>query len=79
MKQMADADRHDIDRISHLNAMRHFHYEPFSVIPKEEATVAALRRRAIGHDVSIQSKAKRFQGPSSTKAADLAKMSSSAR
>ncbi|HMC40670.1 MAG TPA: amidohydrolase family protein [Acidimicrobiales bacterium] len=79
LKQLDGADRHDIDRISHLNAMRHFSYDPFSVIPKEEATVGALRRRAVGHDVSIQSRAKHYTGPSSTRAADLAKMSSSAR
>jgi predicted TIM-barrel fold metal-dependent hydrolase len=77
MKQMAGVDRSDLDRVSHLNAMRHFSYDPFSVIPKEEATVGALRRRAVGHDVSIQSKAKRFSGPSSRMAADLGKMSSS--
>jgi hypothetical protein len=79
VKQMADADRHDIDRVSHLNAMRLFSYDPFSRIPKGEATVGALRSRAFGHDVSIQSRVKRFQGPSSTRAADLGKMSSSAR
>ena len=74
IKQMAGVDRSDVDRVSHLNAMRHFSYDPFSVIPKEEATVAALRRRAAGHDVSIQSRAKRFAGPSSRMAADLGKM-----
>jgi predicted TIM-barrel fold metal-dependent hydrolase len=79
VKQMADADRHDIDRVSHLNAMRLFSYDPFSRIPKGDATVGALRSRAFGHDVSIQSRVKRFQGPSSTRAADLGKMSSSAR
>ncbi|HET6963323.1 MAG TPA: amidohydrolase family protein [Acidimicrobiales bacterium] len=77
LKQMGGVERNDIDRVSHLNAMRHFHYDPFSLIPREEATVGALRRRAAGHDVSIQSRAKRFSGPSSRMAADLAKMSSS--
>jgi predicted TIM-barrel fold metal-dependent hydrolase len=74
MKQMDGVDRADIDRISHLNAMRHFSYDPFSFIPKEEATVGALRKRAAGHDVSIQSRVKRFSGPTSTKAADLGRL-----
>ena len=62
MKQMDGVDRHDIDRISHLNAMRNFRYDPFSVLPKEECTVGALRRKAAGHDVSIQAKGKRGTG-----------------
>ena len=77
MKQLDGADRHDIDRVSHLNAMKHFSYDPFAVIPKEEATVGALRRRAAGHDVSIRSRAKHYAGGSPKLAADLAKMSSS--
>ena len=62
MKQMDGVDRHDIDRISHLNAMRNFRYDPFSVIPKEECTVGALRRKAAGHDVSIKAHGKRSGG-----------------
>lgn len=73
MKQMDGVDRSDIDRISHLNAIRHFSYDPFSVIPREECTVGALRRRAAGHDVSIRSKLKRA-GAGSTLAADLGRM-----
>jgi predicted TIM-barrel fold metal-dependent hydrolase len=72
LKQMDAVDRHDIDRISHLNAMRHFSYDPFSVIPKDDCTVGALRRRAAGHDVSVQSKAKRAKG--SVMAADLGRI-----
>ncbi|HVA73655.1 MAG TPA: amidohydrolase family protein [Acidimicrobiales bacterium] len=62
MKQMDGVDRHDIDRISHLNAMRNFGYDPFSFMPKEECTVGALRRKAAGHDVSIKAKGKRGTG-----------------
>ena len=36
----------EIDAITHENAMRLFHYDPFSVIPKEQATVGALRAEA---------------------------------
>jgi hypothetical protein len=38
----------DINKITHLNAMRRFHYDPFSVIPKEQCTVGALRAQAEG-------------------------------
>ena len=62
MKQMDGVDRYDIDRISHLNAIRNFGYDPFSVLPKEECTVGALRRKAAGHDVSIKAKGKRGTG-----------------
>lgn len=42
-----------IDKITHGNAMRLFSYDPFSVMPREECTVGALRRKAEGHDVSL--------------------------
>jgi hypothetical protein len=35
--------------------MRIFHYDPFAHIPRDQATVGALRARAVGHDVSQQS------------------------
>jgi predicted TIM-barrel fold metal-dependent hydrolase len=38
----------EINKITHENAMRIFNYDPFSVIPKEQATVAALRAQAEG-------------------------------
>ncbi len=38
--------------------MREFHYDPFSVIPKDQATVGALRAKAAGRDVSVVSKGK---------------------
>ncbi|MFC5747256.1 amidohydrolase family protein [Actinomadura rugatobispora] len=42
-----------IDKVTHLNAMRLFSYDPFSVRPRERCTVGALRKEAEGHDVSI--------------------------
>ncbi len=42
----------DIDRITHLNAMREFSYDPFAHLPREQATVAALRARAKHVDLS---------------------------
>lgn len=74
-KQLDGVSRHDIDRMSHLNAIRHFSFDPFSVRSKEECTVGALRKKAAGHDVSIKAKGKRG-GASHTLAAELGKLSS---
>jgi hypothetical protein len=38
----------EIDKMTHLNAMRRFRYDPFAVRPREECTVAALRAQADG-------------------------------
>jgi predicted TIM-barrel fold metal-dependent hydrolase len=51
----------EIDRITHLNAMKFFQYDPFSKRPREQCTVGALRAEAAGHDVSIQSKGRRSE------------------
>jgi len=45
----------DIDKITHENAMRWYRFDPFSVRPKEQSTVGALRAEVAGHDVSVQS------------------------
>ena len=45
----------EIDAITHLNAMREFRFDPFSVRPREQCTVGALRAEAAGHDVSTHS------------------------
>jgi hypothetical protein len=74
MKQMDGVERRDVDRMSHLNAMRHFSFDPFATIPREEATVGALRRRAAGHDVSIRSRSAVRAHGGSTMAADLSKL-----
>lgn len=50
-----DVPDDDLDKITHLNAMRWYSYDPFAHVPREEATVAALRARAAGHDVAIRS------------------------
>jgi hypothetical protein len=34
--------------------MRWYHFDPFTHISREQATVGALRKAAEGHDVSIQ-------------------------
>ncbi|MGH3563966.1 MAG: amidohydrolase family protein, partial [Mycobacterium sp.] len=65
----------DIDKITHLNAMRHFHYDPFSVLGgKQNCTVGALRKSVEGHDVSLKSQRREGgQRPRMT-ASDLAKL-----
>jgi hypothetical protein len=44
----------EINKMTYENAMRWYHWDPFSHIAKEQATVGALRKAAEGHDVSIQ-------------------------
>src|SRR4030095_11680524 len=61
------------DKISHLNAMRHFRYDPFTVRGgREECTVGALRARAAGHDVAIRSVNPDKVGHHATRSVDLA-------
>ncbi|MBX6390630.1 MAG: amidohydrolase [Frankia sp.] len=50
MRQIDDDEV--INKITHLNAMRIFKYNPFERMPKSECTVGALRARVPGHDVS---------------------------
>jgi len=58
MKYLEDVPDADIDKITHLNAMKHFQYDPFSVRPREQCTVAALRAEAADVDVSLVSRAR---------------------
>jgi hypothetical protein len=55
MKSLGGVPDDEIDKITHLNAMRHFSYDPFAHIPRERATVSALRGEAIDWDVSVKS------------------------
>ena len=45
----------DIHKITHRNAMREFHFDPFAHRPQEACTVAALRAEAEGVDLSLKS------------------------
>jgi predicted TIM-barrel fold metal-dependent hydrolase len=68
----------DLDRITHLNAMRHFHYDPFAALGgREQCTVGALRARAEGHDVAIRSQVRDSIARRGTLAADLLSVSTS--
>ena len=44
----------EINKMTYENAMRWYHFDPFTHIAKDQATVGALRKAAEGHDVSIQ-------------------------
>jgi predicted TIM-barrel fold metal-dependent hydrolase len=57
--EAADLTDDEIDKITHLNAMRDFTYDPFSIRPREQCTVGALRAEAIGVDVTPKAMAKR--------------------
>ncbi len=70
-KQLVGVSDADVDRITHLNAIRQFGYDPFSVLPREECTVGALRRKAAGHDVSIRSRNASHVGRHATLSVDL--------
>jgi hypothetical protein len=70
---VGDVSDHDIDRITHLNAMRHFSYDPFTAFGgRESCTVGVLRARAAGHDVAIRSVRADTVGQHATRAVDLA-------
>jgi predicted TIM-barrel fold metal-dependent hydrolase len=44
----------DINKMTHENAMRWYSFDPFAHLPREQATVGALRQAADGHDVSVR-------------------------
>lgn len=52
----------EIDKITHLNAMREFSYDPFSILKRENCTVAALRKQA--QDVDVEPKSRGGLNPS---------------
>jgi predicted TIM-barrel fold metal-dependent hydrolase len=45
----------EINKMTHENAMRHFRYDPFAHIPKEQASVGALRAQATDVDLGYRS------------------------
>ena len=49
-----DVPDDEINKMTHENAMRLYHFDPFVHIPKDQATVGALREQAHGHDVTIR-------------------------
>jgi predicted TIM-barrel fold metal-dependent hydrolase len=53
----------DVKKMTHENAMRWYSFDPFTRMAKEDATVGALRRRAVGHDVSTVARSTRVRTP----------------
>ena len=72
MKYLTGVPDDEIDKITHLNAMRHFRYDPFSVRPRETCTVGALRAEAADVDTSIVSRSKDGPKEKATGIMDLA-------
>jgi len=52
MKFLDGVPDEEVNKITHLNAMANFSYDPFAHIPREEATVAALRAKAVDVDTT---------------------------
>ncbi|MCU0267222.1 MAG: amidohydrolase [Acidimicrobiales bacterium] len=61
-QELAGVPDDEVDKITHLNAMRLFDYDPFSTRPREQCTVGALRAEAAGHDVTIRSTGQKMSG-----------------
>ena len=49
----------EINKMTYENAMRWYHWDPFSHITREQATVGSLRKAAEGHDVTIHALSKK--------------------
>ena len=73
----SDLTEDEIHQITHRNAMKWFHFDPFTVRPPENATAGALRAEVEGHDVSIQSRGK--SGRNALRMGDLQSIAASAR
>jgi tryptophan-rich sensory protein len=52
MRYLQDLPDEEIDKITHLNAMRNFSFDPFAHIPREQCTVGALRALATDVDTT---------------------------
>ncbi len=49
----------EIAKMTHTNAMRWYSFDPFTHVPRDQATVGALRERSAGHDVSVRARSTR--------------------
>jgi predicted TIM-barrel fold metal-dependent hydrolase len=54
MKSLAGVPDNEINQMTHENAMRFFQFDPFSVRPREECTVGALRAQAADVDLEFK-------------------------
>ena len=55
MRNFVGCSDEDIDKITHLNAMRTYSFDPFKDIPREQCTVGALRAKATHVDTTPRS------------------------
>jgi predicted TIM-barrel fold metal-dependent hydrolase len=69
-KSLSGIPDDEVDKMTHLNAMRVFQFDPFAVRPKERCTVAALRGEASDVDISVRSLGRKNVG--GMKATELA-------
>jgi predicted TIM-barrel fold metal-dependent hydrolase len=53
----------EVDALTHLNAMRLFHYDPFSVMEREDCTVRVLRARATDVDTTPRPSGRTIERP----------------
>jgi predicted TIM-barrel fold metal-dependent hydrolase len=60
MKSLDGVPDDEIDMMTHLNAMRVFHYDPFATRSREQCTVGALRAEATDVDIAQHHGRKRF-------------------
>jgi predicted TIM-barrel fold metal-dependent hydrolase len=49
----------DVAKMTHENAMRWYSFDPFVHVPREAATVGALRASVAGHDIAVRAMSKR--------------------
>jgi predicted TIM-barrel fold metal-dependent hydrolase len=68
-KSMDGVPDNEVDAMTHLNAMRHFRFDPFALRLRADCTVGALRAGAADVDVTPRSVGRR--GPRMTMATDL--------
>jgi predicted TIM-barrel fold metal-dependent hydrolase len=54
-KEIGDIPEHEINLITHLNAMRQYSWDPLSKMDRKDATVGALRAKAKGVDTTPMS------------------------
>jgi predicted TIM-barrel fold metal-dependent hydrolase len=72
-KSLSALDDAEIDKITHENAMRAYSFDPFAHIPKEQATVGALRAAAADVDVTARSYGRTRRSSASEAMAAIAK------
>jgi predicted TIM-barrel fold metal-dependent hydrolase len=53
----------EVAKMTHETAMRWYTFDPFQHVPREQATVGALRAAVAGHDISVQSRSRRIIDP----------------